>query len=118
MEKIIRRGDIFLIDFSPSRGSQQSGLRPGVVVQCDAMNATSTKTVLVCPFTSNLRRKDFYYNTSVRNTKGNGLKKECVILGDQLTVINTTQFKHRIGNLSESDMRFLNRALMTILELF
>ena len=32
------RGDVWLVDWSPSRGSEQSGMRPALVVQTDAAN--------------------------------------------------------------------------------
>jgi mRNA interferase MazF len=37
----IRRGDLYWIDWSPARGSEQAGLRPGLVVQNDVANAVS-----------------------------------------------------------------------------
>ena len=38
MSKQIRRGEIWIVDWSPSRGSEQTGLRPAVVIQTDAAN--------------------------------------------------------------------------------
>ncbi len=36
-----KRGEIWLIDFNPARGSEQSGQRPAVVIQNDVGNRIS-----------------------------------------------------------------------------
>ena len=51
--KGIKAGDIILINFDPTLGSEQSGVRPAVVVSSDLMHLKS-KRIIVCPITSNL----------------------------------------------------------------
>jgi len=34
----VYRGDIWIVDWSPGRGSEQTGTRPAVVIQTDAAN--------------------------------------------------------------------------------
>lgn len=48
-------GDIYLADLNPSRGSEQVGIRPVIIVQRDTLDRFTT-TVVVIPVTSNLRR--------------------------------------------------------------
>ena len=48
-------GDIYLADLNPSRGSEQAGIRPVIIVQRDTLDRFTT-TVVVIPVTSNLRR--------------------------------------------------------------
>ena len=48
-------GDIYLADLNPSRGSEQVGIRPVIIVQRDTLDHFTT-TVVVIPVTSNLRR--------------------------------------------------------------
>ncbi|MEY3869178.1 MAG: hypothetical protein RLZZ338_3069 [Cyanobacteriota bacterium] len=49
-------GDIYLADLNPSRGSEQAGIRPVIIVQRDTLDRFTT-TVVVIPVTSNLRLK-------------------------------------------------------------
>lgn len=49
----IKAGDIILINFDPTLGSEQSGVRPAVVVSSNLMHLKS-KRIIVCPITSNL----------------------------------------------------------------
>ncbi len=49
---IPKQGDIAFLDFNPTKGHEQSGFRPCVVVSKDAFNK-NTKMVIICPITSN-----------------------------------------------------------------
>jgi len=51
----IRRGDIVLCDLNPVVGTEQSGIRPVVVVQIDRANVASPHTIVI-PFTTKIRR--------------------------------------------------------------
>jgi mRNA interferase MazF len=52
------RGDVYLADLNPTRGAEQAGVRPVVLVQRDTLARFTriTRTVVVVPFTTNLRR--------------------------------------------------------------
>ena len=50
------QGDIILLDFNPTKGHEQTGFRPAVVISNNAFNQ-NTKLAIVCPITSN--EKDF-----------------------------------------------------------
>jgi len=56
----MHRGEIYLVDLDPARGSEASKRRPAVVVSNDAANATAARlgrgVVTVVPVTSNLDR--------------------------------------------------------------
>jgi mRNA interferase MazF len=43
----IKRGEIYWVQFSPVKGSEQEGIRPALVVQNDTGNAYSPTTVVV-----------------------------------------------------------------------
>jgi mRNA interferase MazF len=79
------RGDIVWIDFSPTRGHEQSGLRPGVVISLAKYNAI-TGLVLVCPMTS--KQKDYFFEVPIE-----GLKGKSFVLADH---IRSFDIKERI----------------------
>lgn len=43
----VKRGEIYWVEFSPTKGSEQSGLRPALVVQNDVGNRFSPTTIVV-----------------------------------------------------------------------
>jgi mRNA interferase MazF len=56
----MRRGDIYLVDFTPARGSEAGKRRPAVVVSHDALNEAVHElrqgVITVVPFTTNVER--------------------------------------------------------------
>ncbi|ERH13529.1 MAG: growth inhibitor [halophilic archaeon J07HB67] len=55
----IQRGDVVIVELSPTKGSEQRGVRPCLVVQNDVGNRYAPTTI-VAPFTSNYDPDDTY----------------------------------------------------------
>ena len=52
--------DIVFVDFNPTKGHEQSGFRPGIVISNNVFNK-NTKMVIVCPITSNEKEFPTHY---------------------------------------------------------
>lgn len=56
----MRRGDIYLVDFEPSRGPEANKARPAILVSNDGANRQAERigrgVLAVAPMTSNLKR--------------------------------------------------------------
>ena len=50
----MHRGEIYLVDLRNPVGSEQSGVRPAVIVQNEVGNAHSPTTI-ICPLTSQVK---------------------------------------------------------------
>lgn len=50
-----QRGDIWLADLNPTRGREQAGRRPVLVLSVDRFNAGPADLVVILPLTSTLR---------------------------------------------------------------
>ena len=50
----MRQGDIILVDFDPTKGREQAGYRPAVVISQTAFNQVR-EMVFVCPITNSTR---------------------------------------------------------------
>ena len=57
---IPKQGDIVFFDFSPTKGHEQSGKRPGIIVSNNIFN-NNTKMVYVCPISSNIKSFPTHY---------------------------------------------------------
>jgi mRNA interferase MazF len=51
----VNRGEIWLANLNPTRGSEQAGTRPVLIFQNNVINKYTT-TILAIPLTTNLRR--------------------------------------------------------------
>lgn len=63
---IPNQGDIVFLDFNPTKGHEQAGSRPAVVVSTNVFNQ-NTKMVILCPITSN--NKEFPTHYQLEDTK-------------------------------------------------
>ena len=111
----IKRGDIILCDFNPVIGTEQSGIRPAVIIQIDRANAASPHTI-VAPLTSRIRKSLLPSHVFVPIGIAN-LTQDSVILCEQIRVIDKSRVIRVIGHLDREYIMQLNVALCTILGL-
>ncbi|MBO9323777.1 MAG: type II toxin-antitoxin system PemK/MazF family toxin [Roseiflexus sp.] len=107
---MIKRGEVWLADLNPIRGSEQASIRPVLIFQNDAIN-TFTTTVVTIPFTTNLRRAAL--PSCVRVAAGDGgLSDDSVALCHQLRVLDATRLIRRLGSMSQSTMVAIERCVL------
>jgi mRNA interferase MazF len=63
---IPKQGDIAFLDFNPTKGHEQAGKRPCIVISNNVFNK-NTKMAMVCPITSN--EKEFPTHYLLKKTK-------------------------------------------------
>ncbi|MBN3952119.1 MAG: type II toxin-antitoxin system PemK/MazF family toxin [Nostoc sp. NMS7] len=110
------RGDVYLADLNPSRGSEQAGIRPVIIVQRDRL-AEFTTTSLVVPLTTNLRRALIPGGTIVIPSAEGGLTQDSVVLSYQIVVIDKQRLIRKLGTLYSNYLLMLKVVLEYTLEL-
>jgi mRNA interferase MazF len=109
----VQRGDIWLANLNPIRGSEQAGIRPVLVFQNDAINRFTT-TVLAIPLTTNMRRAALPSCVRVAPGEG-GLESESVLLCHQLRVLDKTRLQRKLGTVGPETIAAVERcALFTM----
>lgn len=72
-EYIPKQGDIIYLDFNPTKGHEQKGKRPAIVVSINIFNE-KTNMIMVCPITSNTKEFPTHYILEdTKNIKGSVL---------------------------------------------
>lgn len=91
--------EIWMTDLNPVQGSEQSGIRPAVIISGDSMN-TYYSVVIICPLTTKLKP----YNSCpvIQPDKLNKLKFASQVISFQIRTIAKSRLKKRIGSVSES----------------
>lgn len=97
---VIRKGSIYWIDFSPGKGSEPKGRRPGLVVQEDALNDSNLNTVIVLAITSTMKYGELPGNVILKKGEAD-LPKECVVNATQIKSVDKKSLKEKIGTLSD-----------------
>ncbi len=100
---VIRNGSIYWVDFSPGKGSEPMGRRPGLVIQADALNDSRLNTVVMLAITSTLRFGDLPGNVVLKKGEAN-LPKRCVVNVTQFKSVDKKSLKEKIGTLSPKKM--------------
>lgn len=94
-----------MANLSPRSGSEQSGVRPVVVISHDGFNQTSSwRTIIVVPISSSLNqaRREL---TAIPLFEGEGgLRKDSVALCHQVTTLDKSKVMEKLGTLSDSEM--------------
>ena len=95
----IKRGDIFWVDFDPSKATEIQKERPALVFSNDIMNENSSR-VIVAPITSNLK-KVYSFEYAIKNhseVKGK-------IMLDQMRSVDKSRLGKKSGSFSISEMQ-------------
>lgn len=109
----VRRGEIWLADLNPTRGSEQAGIRPVLIFQNDLLNKYTT-TVLAIPLTTNLRRAALPSCLLILKGEG-GLAQDSVALGHQLRVIDRSRLQKKLGTVGQQTIATIEgRMLFTM----
>jgi mRNA interferase MazF len=103
-----RRGQIHWVDLNPVVGSEQSGVRPCVVISNDVSNENSS-VIIVAVLTT--RRADRGYPWDVRLPRNRPLREEGRIMGNQIRTVDKARLKGYLGELSADQIRQLEMAL-------
>ena len=115
MNTVIHKGDIFFADLGDTVGSEQSGVRPVLVIQNNVGNRFSP-TIIVSPITSKIKKGT--YPTHVIINPKCGLNETSMILLEQIRTIDKTRLGRYLGTVDDESMRKVDRAISVSLGLF
>ena len=105
----IKRGEVFLIDLEPIKGSEQGGIRPCVIIQNDKGNLYSPLTI-IAPITSKLFAKEYPTNVFI-SKKDSKLNKDSTILLNQIRTIDKRRLVRKISPLDNFIMGKVDLAI-------
>ena len=120
---MVARGDIFFVDLDPTKGREQKGRTPVLVVSTDAINRQPlVVTVVVGTDAKNVPR-DYPVNVRVSASE-TGLPHDTVFLCFQIRSIDAARFAPstgqqpvRAGQMPSARMAEVAKALKIVLEL-
>lgn len=108
------RGEIWLADLRPTRGREQTGRRPVLVLSVDVFNAGPADLIVVLPLSSTQRDIPLH----VKVSKGDGgTKNDCVILCEAIRSVSKELLISRCGVLSQEVMAEVEDRLRILLDL-
>lgn len=114
--QVCSRGEIWMLNFDPRRGSEQGGFRPGIILQTDLGNhAPGARTTIVVPLTTQNRPYVFY--VPIPKSKATGLPAASWANCTQLFTVDKERLVKRWGKVDSSVMKQIGEAVKATLEL-
>jgi len=113
---VIRKGSVYWIDFSPGKGSEPMGRRPGLVLQNNVLNDSKLNTVIVLAVTSTMKYGELPGNVVLRKGEAN-LKKKCVVNATQIKSVDKRSIREKIGTLSDKKLTEVYEGLKLIMDI-
>ncbi|MGA2060553.1 MAG: type II toxin-antitoxin system PemK/MazF family toxin [Thermoguttaceae bacterium] len=107
----ILRGDIYWADLNPTRGHEQSGLRPAMVISHDVFNERSG-TVIALAITSQESQAGFPLTMEIKSTK---LPKQSWVKIGQIRTLAIERLGKKIGRVSPEELNRVVEGLNEII---
>lgn len=109
----IKRGNLYIADLDPVKGSEQGGHRPVLIVQNDAGNRHSP-TVIIAAITSQ-KKPNQPAHVCLRGVEV--LPKDSMVLMEQIRTIDKSRLEEYIGKIGWELMEKVDRALRISVDL-
>jgi mRNA interferase MazF len=108
------RGDIWLIDLNPTRGHEQAGKRPGLVVSVNLFNQGPAELVVVIPLTT--KEKGIPFHVEIKLPEG-GLTKRSFVKCEDLRSVSKERLVQRLGRVTGNTLAAVEDRLRILLDL-
>ena len=105
----MKRGELWV---AAGGGDYTGKPRPVVIVQDDRFEATGSVTV--CALTSDPADAPLF-RILLSPSPENGLHEDCRIMVDKITTVRRERLSRRIGSLTITEMRRIDRAILVFL---
>ena len=107
---MLKRGDIYLVNFDPTIGAEIKKTRPALILQNDIANSYSPITIVAALSTQ--FKKPLYPTEVLIQAKESSLGKDSVVLLNQIRSVDGRRLVKRLGTLSTDTMLLVDQVLL------
>lgn len=108
----MKQREIWQVNLNPTKGSEQAGFRPVVIISGNLMNQY-LNVVIVCPLTSKL--KNYKGHVILKPTNENGLSQTSEIMNFHVRSISKDRLVKRLGTITEQELQLTKKGLNEIM---
>jgi len=109
------RGEIWNADLDPTRGREQAGRRPVLVVSTDRFNEGPAELIVILPITS--QGKGIPWHVPVKASRDAGLTKDSFIMCEAIRCVSRERLAKRLGEIADPALAEVEKRLRILLEL-
>lgn len=108
------RAEVWMVDLSPTRGHEQAGRRPALVVSVDLFNHGPAGLVVVLPLTT--KAKGIPFHVVIDPPEG-GLRSRSFVKCEDVRSVAKERLARRLGSVSPDTMNAVEDRLRILLGL-
>jgi mRNA interferase MazF len=108
------RGEVWMVDLNPTRGHEQTGRRPALILSVDPFNQGPAGLAVVLPITS--QAKGIPFHVKVMPPEG-GLDRESYVKCEDIRSISRERLIRRAGAVSPQTLHAVEDRLRILLNL-
>lgn len=109
----MKQGEIWHANLNPSKGSEQAGARPVVIISGNLLNQ-HLPVVIVMPLTSKIKK--YKGNPIIKPTKTNGLRSDSEMLVFHVRSVSKDRLTKKSGSVEPDEIEMAVRTLNDILK--
>ena len=108
------RGEVWLVDLNPTRGREQAGKRPVLVVSTNGFNKSPADLVVIAPITS--KDKSIPWHVALQPPEG-GTKSRSFIMCEAVRSVSHDRLAQRWGAVTAATMNEVEDRLRILFDL-
>jgi mRNA interferase MazF len=113
--KLASRGDVWLVNFNPTLGSEINKTRPAIIVSSDALGILPVHVVVPVTDWKDRFAKNLWH-IKIINDPMNGLDKVSAIDTLQIRSVSTERLTKKLGRVSSAIMEEIVAAIAAVIE--
>lgn len=109
-----KRGDVHLVNFNPSKGTEAGKIRPALILQCNDLNNAGHPSTVVLPLTTQVHAnaQPLRFNLAAREA----LNESSDVMIDQARAIDNQRITSEpLTSISEGEMATIEQYMKIIL---
>lgn len=108
----MKQAEIWIADLNPTKGSEQAGYRPVVIISGNLLN-TYLPVTIICPLSTKI--KNYKGNIVLTPNNKNGLEKTSEVLVFQIRSVSKERLINKIGQISSEELHQIKSGLNDLL---
>jgi mRNA interferase MazF len=105
------RGDVWQVKFSPTRGREQDGSRPAMIVSVDKLNKGPAEVVIAIPITRTNRGIPFHVFVAKHEA---GLDSDSYVMVEAIRSISKERLLHYRGALEPATIKTVEQIIRVL----
>ena len=108
----MKQGDIYWAVLDSTKGNEQNGKRPVLIISGNAMNE-NLDIVIACPLSTSL--KGYPGSVLLKKTKENGLAADSEVITFQIRTLSKHRLTEKLGSIKPAQLKEVIQALNEVL---